>query len=80
MRRTCPRSSLYHHLKDEYFRNYTRVVYLAQTDDADLRAGAEEIAGYLQLPLGVRQTGYGLLEERLTAMMEIRDQVLGIRY
>lgn len=58
------------HLKEEYFRNYTRVVYLSQTDDADLRAKAEEVAGYLGLPLEVRHTDYGLLEERLTAMMD----------
>ena len=56
-------------LKDRYFHDYTRVVYLAQTDDAELHARAEEIAGYLELPLEVRHTGYGRWEERLTAMM-----------
>lgn len=58
------------HLKDDYFRNYTRVVYLAQTDDPKLREKAKQIAGYLELPLEIRQTDYGLLEERLVGMMD----------
>ena len=56
-------------LKGEYFRNYQRLVYLVQNEDPALVARAWEIAGYLELPLEVRHTGYGLLEERLVAMM-----------
>ena len=45
------------------------LVYLVQNDDPELREQAERIADYLQLPLQIRHTGYGLLEERLVAMM-----------
>ncbi|RME47005.1 MAG: DUF1638 domain-containing protein [Chloroflexi bacterium] len=66
------------HLRDEYFRNYKRIVYLAQTHDPELCARAEEIAGYLGLPLEIRHTGYGLLEERLVALMDRGDRGLKI--
>lgn len=56
-------------LKDDYFRNYRRLVYLVQKEDADLLQKAERIATYLNLPLEIRYTGYGLLEERLVAMV-----------
>lgn len=52
-------------LRDEYFRHYTRVVYLAQRDDPALRARAQWAADCLGLPLEIRQVGYGALEERL---------------
>ncbi|MCA9957349.1 MAG: DUF1638 domain-containing protein, partial [Anaerolineales bacterium] len=55
--------------KEDYFRNYKRIVYLAQTPNPDLIAQAQQAADYLELPLEVRTTGYGLLEERLVAMM-----------
>lgn len=57
-------------LAGEYFRNYKRVVYLAQTDDPEYRKKAQVIADYLGLPLEVRLTGYGALESRLAALME----------
>lgn len=57
-------------LRDEYFRNYKRIVYLAQSDDPELAEKAKEAADHLRLPLEIRFTGYGLLEERLVAMME----------
>jgi len=56
-------------LKKEYFRNYKRVVYLLQNGDPEYRQKAHEIAGYLELPLTIIETGYGFLEERLTALM-----------
>lgn len=56
-------------LRDDYFRNYTRCVYLAQTDDPALRARAEWAAGQLRLPLEVRVVGYGALETRLIELM-----------
>lgn len=56
-------------LRDEYFRNYTRCVYLAQTDDPALRAKAEWAAARLKLPLEVRVVGYGALETRLIELM-----------
>ena len=55
-------------LRDEYFRNYTRVVYLAQTDSPALRQRAGWAAEQLGLPLEIRQVGYGALETRLAAL------------
>ncbi len=59
----------YPQLKEDYFRNYKRLVYLAQKQDQALIEQAEEISQYLELPLEVRDTGYGLLEKRLVTMM-----------
>lgn len=56
-------------LKDDYFRNYKRLVYLVQKEDPVLLERAAEIADYLELNLEIRPTGYGLLEERLVAWM-----------
>jgi hypothetical protein len=56
-------------LRDEYFRNYKRVVYLMQNHDPQLIEKAEEAAAFLGLPLELRHTGYGLLEDRLKAWM-----------
>jgi hypothetical protein len=51
-----------------YFGNYTRLVYLAQTDDPALVERAEAAAHRLGLALLVERTGYGELE---TTMVEI---------
>jgi hypothetical protein len=56
-------------LKDDYFRNYKRIVFLTQNQNENLLAQAERAAEYLGLPLEIRHTGYGLLEERLVEMM-----------
>lgn len=60
----------YPQLKEDYFGNYERVVYLAQNDSPAMRKRAEDAAAYLDLPLEVRITGYGLLETRLVALVE----------
>jgi hypothetical protein len=60
----------YPQLRDDYFGNYTRAVYLAQTDDPHLQARARWAADYLRLPLEVRQVGYGALETRLVTLMQ----------
>lgn len=44
-------------LRDEYFRHYRRVVYLAQTESAELEALAEVHARRLALPLVTHHTG-----------------------
>jgi hypothetical protein len=44
-----------------YFGNYRRLVYLAQSDDADLIARAEAAAARLGLAFELRRTGYGEL-------------------
>lgn len=59
----------YPELQSQYFANYTRVVYLQQSERPDFVARAEAIAQRLKLPLEVRCTGYGALETRLVALM-----------
>ena len=52
-------------LRDDYFRNYTRVVYLSQTEDPELLERACLAAERLSLPLVTLHVGYGALESRL---------------
>jgi hypothetical protein len=52
-----------------YFGNYTRLVYLIQRVDQQLLDRARSIAASLNVPLEIRLSGYGLLEERLVALM-----------
>ena len=59
----------YPQLRDAYFGNYRRVVYLVQRDDPALAEKAGAVAAALGLPLELRRTGYGLLEERLVALL-----------
>ena len=49
-------------LRDTLFANYTRIIYLAQTEDETLVAKAEHAADQLALPLEVIQTGMGDLQ------------------
>ncbi len=52
-------------LRDDYFKSYTRVVWLAQEPDDELRALADEAATVLGLRLTVVETGHGGLERAL---------------
>lgn len=52
-------------LRDMYFGNYTRCVYLEQTDDPKARAAARECAERLGLALHIEHTGYGELESTM---------------
>ena len=56
-------------LRDTLFAHYTRVVYLAQTEDATLVAGAQRAADQLALPLEVIQTGMGDLQSAMAAQV-----------
>ncbi|GGB42377.1 hypothetical protein GCM10011316_12870 [Roseibium aquae] len=48
-------------LRDMYFAHYTRVLYLAQTEDPALEAAARAAADRLGLPFEIQKTGYGML-------------------
>ncbi len=54
-------------LRDSYFGNYERVVYLAQAEDPALERGARAAADTLGLGYAYRRTGYGELESFLRA-------------
>ena len=59
----------YPELRDDYFKHYTRVVWLAQEPDDALRALAEEAARKIGLPLTVVETGDGRLEAALEDLL-----------
>src|SRR5215213_6089540 len=56
-------------LRDVYFANYNRLIYMVQQEDAALIAKAQAIAARLGLPLELQHTGYGQLEQRLVDLM-----------
>lgn len=55
-------------LRDMMFSNYTKVVYLAQTEDDALQKMARQAAQKLQLDYEYRFTGYGDLETGMAAL------------
>ena len=57
-------------LKDDYFGNYKRLVYLVQKPDPALAEQAKAAASYLGLPLEIRATGYNFLEARLLELVQ----------
>jgi hypothetical protein len=54
-------------LLPDYFGNYRRVVYLAQSDDPELTARARAAADYLGLEFERRETGFGELTVAIDA-------------
>lgn len=56
-------------LRDAYFGAYTRVVWLAQEPDDELRALAEDAAARIGLPLTVIETGHTGLEQALADLV-----------
>jgi hypothetical protein len=62
-------------LAQEYFRNYRKVVYLAQTRSATLLEQARQIASGLGLEFEHRHTGFGELGTALTAVAADADRI-----
>jgi hypothetical protein len=56
-------------LRDDYFGHYTRVVWLAQQPDEELRSLAEAAAARIDLPLTVVETGDARLERALADLL-----------
>ncbi len=56
-------------LRDTYFGHYTRVVWLAQQPDPELRALAQQAAASIGLPLTVVETGTVRLEAALADLV-----------
>jgi hypothetical protein len=57
-------------LRDDYFGNYRRVVWLAQRPTAATRAAAQRAAALIRLPLQERNVGDGGLERALERLLE----------
>jgi hypothetical protein len=55
-------------LRDMYFGNYQKMIYLAQTDDPELSEKAEKAAEFLGLAYERRYTGYGDLVPALSEL------------
>ncbi|HEY7964662.1 MAG TPA: DUF1638 domain-containing protein [Steroidobacteraceae bacterium] len=62
-------------LKDEYFRNYRRLVYLTQVERAEAVEQARTIAARFGFAFEHRVTGYGELGTRLAALAAGRERV-----
>jgi hypothetical protein len=60
-------------LIDTYFGNYTKLVYLAQTNDEVLKKKAEECARKLNLEFEYKLTGYGDLKNTFIKWKEAID-------
>ena len=59
----------YPHLRDDYFRNYSRVVWLAQRPTVELEQAATEAAKEIGLPLEKQIVGFKGLRKQLVVLI-----------
>ncbi|MDP9329194.1 MAG: DUF1638 domain-containing protein [Actinomycetota bacterium] len=62
-------------LKETYFDNITRILFVRQHPDPEREAKAREIAEWMDRPLEIHDLGIEPLEELLTPLMEEQDHV-----
>jgi hypothetical protein len=62
-------------LKETYFGNLSRVLFVRQHPDPGREAKAREIAAYMDKPLEIHDLGIAPLEQLLTPLMEDADAV-----
>jgi hypothetical protein len=62
-------------LKETYFGNLSRVLFVRQHPDPDREAKAREIAAYMEKPLEIHDLGIAPLDALLTPLMEDDDAV-----
>lgn len=59
----------YPHLRDDYFKNYTRVIWLAQLRTPELEQAATEAAKEIGLPLEIHNAGYAGLTRQIMELI-----------
>ena len=57
-------------LRDMYFGNYKRVLYIAQTEDPALQEKAFAAAGVLELDYECRFAGYGMFPDFISSAIQ----------
>ena len=61
-------------LKETYFGNLTRVLFVRQHPDQGREAKAKEIAAYMERPLEIHDLGIEPLDALLTPLIEQRNE------
>ena len=56
-------------LRDDYFKNYSRVIWLAQVHTQELEDLAKQAAASIGLPLEIQNVGYGQLAEQVKELL-----------
>ena len=56
-------------LRDDYFKNYSRVMWLAQVRTAELEVLARAAAAEIGLPLEIQEVGYGQLAQQVKELL-----------
>ncbi|TRZ57638.1 MAG: DUF1638 domain-containing protein [Streptomycetaceae bacterium] len=59
----------YPHLRDDYFKNYSRVIWLAQERSPELEKSALDAAALIGLPLEVLTVGYSGLTKQVMELL-----------